>query len=285
MTEETAGAILVAVDGSNMARNAAKVAIKLAQIQGYAIHGLYIVDEALALEAYSDYHREVTFEIDQNDDDGAMAMLEAQGALALNQLEALCEQAGVPVENEMLLGNVEDMILDRAQQAMMIAMGRRGNRHANEPDRLGEHFWQVVHKARIPVIVGGDVAPAQLHKLMFVFTNDEPSLKALHGTTILQRDLNAEVIVVLAGHPDDSQAQAWREQILARIPKEDRAHYQFLRRPEKQVEALVAVAVEHQVDLIVMSQHHHRLAMLDELLGSPLDKVLQQTQLPVIIVH
>lgn len=285
MNKETTGEILVAVDGSNVAHNAAKAAIHLAKIQGYAIHGLYVVDEALALETYSGYHSEVTFAIDSNDDEGAMAILEAQGALSLERLEVLCEKEGVPVESEMLLGNVEDMILDRAQNALMIAMGRRGNRHAHKPDHLGAHFWQVTHKAAVPLIAGGDVAPKRVQRLLFVFTGDERSLKALHGTTILQRDLNAEVIVTLAEDPDENLAQGWQDQVLARISREDQVHYRFLRRPEKRAEALVAVANEEDVDVIVMSAHHRHLALLEEMLGNPLDKVLQETQLPVIIVR
>ena len=285
MSEESTGKILVAVDGSKAARNAASVAITLARMQGYAIRGLYIVDEALALESYSGYHHELTFEVDRDENDDPVAMLEAQGALALNELEVMCRRAGVAVENEMLLGNVVDLILDRAQQALLLAMGRRGNRHANRPDHLGEHFWQVTHKARIPVIVGGDVAPDQIRLLLFGFTGDEHDIRALHGLTVLQRDLNADVIVALAGDPDEAQTKQWREQVLARIAEEDRTHYRFLRRPEKLADALIAIIRAEKIDLVVMSAHHHRLALLDELLGSPLDTMLTQTQQPVIIVH
>ena len=285
MTEQTTGWILVAVDGSQPARNAAEIAIKLARMQGYGIHALYIVDEALALESYSGYHRELTFKIDPDQDDDPVAALEAQGALALDQVELMAMQAGVSVEVEMLLGNVEDLILDRASDALMIALGRRGNRHANKPDHLGSHFWQVVHKTTAPVIIGGDMAPDQIQHLLFGFTGDEHDIRALHGLTVLQRDLKAEVIVVLGNDPDEAQAQQWREQALARIAEEDRAHYRFLRRPEKLADALIVAIREEDVDLVVMSEHHRRLALLDELLGSPLDTVLAQTQQPVIIVR
>ncbi len=286
MTVNATGKILVAVDGSHLARNAAEMAIRLAEIQGYGIHALYVVDEALALETYSDYHRELTFKVDPDEDDDPVALLEAQGALALDQVELKAKLADVPVEAEMLLGNVEDLILERAEQALMIAMGRRGNRHAGQPHHLGAHFWQVVHKAKVPIIAAGDVLPERASRLMFVFTgDDERSMKALHGVTILQRDLNADVLVVLAGDPTDVQAQDWQDQVLARIAEEDRPHYRFVRRAEKRAEALVAVAEEENVDLIVMSYVHRHLAILDEILGTPLDKVLQETQIPVIIVR
>lgn len=285
MSEQATGTILVAVDGSQIANNAAEMAVRLAKIQGYGIHALYVVDEALALESYSDYKRELTFKVDPNDDDDPVALLEAQGALALDEVELTAKEADVSVEVEMLLGNVEDLILDRAQSALMIAMGRRGNRHADKPEHLGAHFWQVVHKATVPVIVGGDVMPAHPKRLLFVFTGDERSLIALHGVTILQRDLQADVIVALAGDPSDAQVQNWQDQVLARIAEEDRPRYSFVRRPEKRAEALVAVPEKDDVDLIVMSYHHRHLALLDEILGTPLDKVLQETQIPVIIVR
>jgi nucleotide-binding universal stress UspA family protein len=284
MAAHNAGIILVAVDGSEAARNAAHVAVKLARLQGYIIHALYIVDEALALESYSDYHKEVTFHVNSDRDD-PVAVLETQGALALEEVEILAQDAGVPMKPEMLLGNVTDLILDRAEGALMIAVGRRGNRHANKPDHLGSHFWQIVHKARVPVIAGGDVVPERAHRVLFVFAGDQASLKALHGVTILQQDLQLDVIVVLAGDPDEAQAKDWQEQVLARVAKKDRAHYHFVSRPEKQADALVAVAKEESVDFIVMSAEHRRLAVLHDIFGNPLDDVLQRTSLPVIIVH
>jgi nucleotide-binding universal stress UspA family protein len=214
-----------------------------------------------------------------------VAVLQAQGALAVEQVELMAREAGVPVEVEMLLGNVEDLILDRAGDALMIAIGRRGNRHANKPDHLGAHFWQVVHKARVPVIAGGDVVPDQVARLLFGFSGDEHDIRALHGLTVLQRDLDADVVVVLPGDPDEEQAAQWQEQVLARVAKDDRTHYRFLRRPEKLADALIAVLKEEEIDLVVMSEHHRRLALLDELLGNPLDTVLAETQQPVIIVR
>ena len=278
MSAKTAGAILVAVDGSQVAQNAAAVAIHLARIRGYGIHALYVVDEALTLEAYSDYRRELTFPLGPDDDENAMTLLETQGALALNQVMAMAGEAEVPIETEMLLGNVTDMILERAKDKVMVALGRRGNRHADHPDQLGAHFRQVAHKTTAPLIAGGDVVPQQIRRLLFGFSGDEHDIKALHGLTVLQRDLNAEVIVVLGEGADETQVQAW-------IAEADRAYYRFVRRPEKLVEALPIAAAEEKADLIVMSERHRRLALLDDLLGSPLEEVLKKTPLPVIIVR
>ncbi len=284
MQTQVAGKLLVAVDGSELAYHAAQMAVRLAKIQGYGIHALYVVDEALALEMYADIRSELTPDLFDPEED-RMTLLEAQGALALERVAAMANEAGIPVEVEMLLGNVEDLILERAEQAVMIAIGRRGHRHADQPDHLGAHFWQVVHKAPVPVLAAGDIVPKHASRLMFVFTGDERSLKALHGVTILQHDLHADVVVVLAEAPSEAQARDWREQVLARVAKEDRPHYRFIRRPEKRAEALVAIAEKEQVDLIVMSYIHRRLPLLDEILGTPLDTVLKRTQLPVIIVR
>ncbi len=279
------GTILVAVDGSLLAKHAALAAIKLAHVQGYGIHALYVVDEALALASYADYRQELTFELEEEDDGDPLALLEAQGAFALEEVVGMAEEAGVPYETEMLLGNVEDMILDRANQAFMVAIGRRGNRHADKPQQLGAHFWQVVHKARVPVLAGGEKVPQKVKRMMFVFTGDERSIKALHGVTVLQRDLKAEVVVIFAANPTDQQAEAWQNQVLARLSVEDRPYYRFIRRPERRADALVAAAEEEDVDLLVMSYVHRQLPILEDIRGMPLDKVLKRTQLPVIIVR
>ncbi len=283
--EKTAGTILVAVDGSPLAKNAAMAAIKLAHVQGYGIHALYVVDEALALATYSDYRQELTFELDKEEDADPLSLLEAQGAFALEEVISLAEEAGVPYETEMLLGNVEDMILNRSNQAFMVAIGRRGNRHADKPQQLGAHFWQVVHKAKVPVLAGGEKVPQKVERMMFVFTGDDRSIKALHGVTVLQRDLKAEVVVVFAANPTDQQVQEWQNQVLARLAVEDRPFFRFIRRPERRADALVAAAEEEDVDLLVMSYVHRQLPILEDIRGMPLDKVLKKTPLPVIIVR
>lgn len=51
--------LVVAYEGSPTARNAAAIAIQIAQSQQLQIHGLYVVDATLALDLYTDYQAEL----------------------------------------------------------------------------------------------------------------------------------------------------------------------------------------------------------------------------------
>ena len=61
MTEAERGKneIVVAHDGSLAALAAATIAIQIAHSLDLSVHGLYVVDETLALETYADYGREL----------------------------------------------------------------------------------------------------------------------------------------------------------------------------------------------------------------------------------
>jgi nucleotide-binding universal stress UspA family protein len=178
MTDKETNRIVVAQDGSPAALAAAGIAIQIARSQDLFIHGLYVVDEALALDSYADYQHE----LESNGEPASRAELltwfEEQGDAALQMLEARCQATGVPVTAELLAGGVPEMVLRQSEQARLLAIGRRGHGHAGDPHHLGRSFRTIAHHAHLPIVIGGG-EERTVRRLLLAYDGSERTQPAL----------------------------------------------------------------------------------------------------------
>jgi nucleotide-binding universal stress UspA family protein len=278
MTETEGGTneIVVAQDGSPAALAAASIAIQVAQSQDLSVHGLYVVDELLALDNYADYHRELESEGEPASRAELLSWLEEQGDAALQRLEVRCQAAGVPVATELVAGGVSEMVLRASEKAQLLALGRRGHGHEGDPHHLGQIFRTIAHHARVPLIIGGSEERAVRH-LLLAYDGSRHARHALAWTSLLQRTLPADVTVVAVQGDGLPVANEWLEEARSQLG-DCRCLYRR-GRPDSEI---VAVADGNQADLIVMGRYRHP-ALLQRLLGSTLDRVLSSTQVPVLV--
>jgi nucleotide-binding universal stress UspA family protein len=281
--DDTQGRIILALDGSPLAQAAAMVAIQIAHSQKWAIQGLYVVDEVLILEPYANYRAELSSVESLAGRQEVLATFEAHGNLALQWLEEACRAAGLPLADELVVGGVTEMVLQRAKGVTLLALGRRGKGHAATPTHLGSHFRAIAHHASCPLLVGGDVQRA-LQRLLLAYNGSGRAQQALIWAGRLQRSLAAEV-TVLAVQEDDNVdlAQSWLEEVQAHLPPAGLQHCRFLKRKGQPAAEIVAVAAEKQADLILMGGYRHRTALLEWLSGSTVNRVLRATPLPILI--
>jgi nucleotide-binding universal stress UspA family protein len=268
--------IVVAQDGSPAALTAASVAIQIAHSQDLPVRGLYVADETLALEPYADYRRELERDADAASRAELMAWFEEQGNAALQRLEVRCQVAGVPVTTELVAGGVADMVLREAEGASLLAIGRRGHRHENDPDHLGRTFRAVAHAARLPLVIGGD-EERTLGRLLLAYDGAKNKRPALNWASLLQRTLAPEVIVVAVQEDERQLASEWLAEAQAQL-----AGCQCLHRTGQPAGEIIAVAEETQADMIIMGRYRHT-ALVEWLTGSTVDRVLRGTQLPVLM--
>lgn len=273
--------ILVAQDGSPAAQAAAGVAIQLARSQNLLIQGLYVVDEALALGTYTNYHAELGSADEPTSRAELIAWLKERGNAALQWLEARCQASDVFVTTDLLVGGVPELVLREAAQVQLLAMGRRGHGHAGDPDHLGRNFRAIAHHARQPILVGGD-EQRLVQRLLLAYNGSERAQHALTWASLLQRTLSAEVLVLAVQESTDASRQ-WPAEMQSHLAQSDLANYRFLSRRGQPATEIVAVAAENQVDLIVMGRYRHT-ALLEWLVDSTVDRVLRSTQLPALIV-
>jgi nucleotide-binding universal stress UspA family protein len=248
-TDNASNVILVAHDGSPPAQAAASVAVQIAQSRNLVIRGLYVVDEALVLDTYADYQTELGDIKKPTSRDDLVAGFRERGETALQLLAARCQATGVPVTTDIQFGSVLELLRQEAAPVELLALGRRGHRHAVDPHRLGGHFRAIQ--------------------------------RALGWASLLQPALSASVVVLAVQDSDDAPGQ-WAMDLETQVAQSNLGHYEFFTRIGQPAAEIVAAAAENQVDLIVMGRYHH-MALLEWLAGSTVDKVLRNTGLPVLV--
>jgi nucleotide-binding universal stress UspA family protein len=278
MTEIETGTneIVIAQDGSPAALAAAGIAIQIAQSQDLSVHGLYVVDEILALDAYADYRHELESKVEPASRAELLTWFEKQGDAALQMLEARCQAAGVPVTAELLAGGVREMVLRESEQARLLAIGRRGHGHEGDPHHLGQSFRTIAHHTHVPLLIGGD-EERTVRRLLLAYDSSERAQSALTWASSLQRTLPAEVIVVAVAENGLQSTSEWLEEAGAQL-----SGCQCLQRLGQPASEIVAAAEETEADLIVMGHYRHA-ALLEWLMGSTVDRVLRGTELPVLM--
>ena len=275
-TERGTNEIVVAQDGSPAALAAAGIAIQIAQSQDLSVHGLYVVDETLALDTYADYGRELESDIEPASRAELLTWFEEQGDAALHMLEVRCQAAGVPVTADLIAGGVPEMVLRQSEQARLLAIGRRGHGHEGDADHLGGSFRAIAHHAHLPLVIGGD-EERTVRRLLLAYDGTKHAQPALAWASLLQPTLPAEVVVVAVQENGLQSTSEWLDEARARLPG-----CQCLHRLGQPADEIVAAATENQVDLIIMGRYRHT-ALLEWLTGSTVDRVLRGTQLPVLM--
>jgi nucleotide-binding universal stress UspA family protein len=269
--------ILVAQDGSPGAQAAANVAIQIAKGRDLSIYGLYVVDEVLALDPYANYGPELGRSAESASREDLIAWSREQGDAALRWLQGRCQAAGVPVTTELVAGGIPELLLGRAAQAQLLALGRRGHGHADAPHHLGRSFRAIAHHAHSPLLVGGD-DDRTVRRLLLAYDGSDRAQSALAWTSILQRSLTVEVLVVAVQERESDPSGRWLEEAQERLPGSS----SLLRQGQPATE-ISAAAEENQADLIVMGRYSHP-AVLEWLAGSTVDRVLRNAQPAALLV-
>jgi nucleotide-binding universal stress UspA family protein len=275
-TEKGTNEIVIAQDGSPSALAATGIAIQIAQSQGMSMHGLYVVDETLALDPYVNYHRELESKRVPASRTELLTWFKEQGDAALQLLEMRCRAAGVPVRAEILAGGVAEIVLRASEQARLLAIGRRGHGHEGDYHHLGQSFRTIARHAHLPLVIGGE-EERRVQRLLLAYDGSERAQPALAWASSLQRTLPAEVVVVAVQENGLQSTDEWLAGARSRL-----GGCRCLHRVGQPASEIVAVAEENQADLIVMGRYRHA-ALLEWLIGSTVDRVLRGTQLPVLM--
>jgi nucleotide-binding universal stress UspA family protein len=273
--------LLVADDGSPNAQAAANVAIQIAQSQNLLVRGLYVVDEALILDTYADYRRELGDVPEMTSREDLIAWFKTQGESALRELEARCQGAQVTATTDLLFGGVPEMVLQEADQAQLLALGRRGHGHASDSGYLGRNFRAIAHHTTRPMLVGGD-EERTVQRLLLAYNGGEHARHALAWAILLQRTLHLDVVVLSVKENGHASRVSSSEMVVDQLDQGGLSNYRFLSHEGRPAGEIVAAAAENDVDLIVMGRYRHG-TLLEWLVGSTLDHVLRHTGLPVLI--
>jgi nucleotide-binding universal stress UspA family protein len=274
--------ILVASDGSPAAQAAGTVAIQIAASEAGAIRGLYVLDEMLALNTYADPQRELGATGQITSRSQLLGSLEAQGGVALEWLASACEAAGVPSSTQILAGGVAELVEREANKAQLVALGRRGHGHADDPEHLGRNFRAIARRVERPLLAGGDVVrPVQ--RLLLAYNGTKRSREAMVWVARLRDALPAEVAIVAVQETEADRTREWLDEAQAYLAGDHSTACWCLECQGTPAAEIVAAAKEIETDLVVMGRYGHS-ALIERVVGSTVDRVLRNTTLPVLMV-
>ncbi|MFN2292240.1 MAG: universal stress protein [Anaerolineae bacterium] len=280
MNSKKSGEILVAIDGSAPSRAAAQMGIRLAASEGLVVRGLYVVDEALALDVYSEPERELDPSDEPLSRAGLIREFEVQGERALDWLTDHGQEAGVPVGTGILVGGVPELLAREADGARFLTIGRRGRGHAGRAGHLGSTFHTVVHTAELPTIVGGD-EERPLRRVLVAYDGGSRAREGLSWAARLQDNLSVKLTVVSVQDTDPAEAEKWLQEAQDQLGRG--RDVRLLTASGRPGDAIVSTAREQQSDLIIMGRYRHG-ALLESIVGSPVGRVLRESEVAVFMV-
>ena len=278
MVEVPSQKIIIALDGSLVANNAADVAIEIAQAESLLIEGLYIVDEPLVFDPYANYSRELGSDRKVNSRSQLIDLFETIGLETLTGLEVKCKSKGVAVTTNMYLGNVPDLILENAKGAFFLALGRRGNSHVNDIDYLGEYFRQIVHHTPVPLILGGDLV-RPIKQIFLIYDGSKEANRALKWARYLRESLSARMSIGLA---ESDEREIDLALLNTQFSEENLAVDDILHLEHRSINGIVDSINHSQADIVVMGGYR-RSEFVAWFAGSPVDQIIRQISLPILI--
>lgn len=275
------GQVLVALDGSSVARSAGELAVQVASSQGLTIRGLNMVSDRLVMSQYSNYQEELKRNPQLTSRPELVEQFIKQGNNALLWLGDRCREQNVPLTTDILFGGVPEMLLREAQHSILIAMGRRGYSHSNDPRHIGRNFRIIAQRAEVPVIAGGDEHKTA-KRVLLAYNGTSKARKALQWVT-RQQKTSFDQIVVVTVQPIRHASRRRLSKLQKELDASGLTRYEFISRRGRPAYRIALAAAESQSDLIVMGSYHHPI-LLEWLLGGTIKGVLRKTRLPVVLV-
>ncbi len=277
--------ILVPIDGSSDSWVAVDHAISLAREENAKILGLYIADERVIyapcwsaaglMDPLSPDCNPVLLE----QAEVLERQIKEQGEKALKDLRQRSAVAGVEAETYFETGIVSQIILDYANQAHLIVMGRHGAGGKWSGPLLGSTFEAVARHAPAPVLATVS-DPRPLNTLLVAYDGSDRAKQALEIALHLvkNRDRRLVLLTVDDGR-NDRPAASYEAAVLA---KEQGVDAKRLLVKGHAAEMILKTAQEENADLILIGAYG-RSRFLSALFGSTVDDVVHRSERPVMV--
>jgi nucleotide-binding universal stress UspA family protein len=278
---ENLAEILLAIDGSKVSWNTLSTSIEVAKVLSMKISGLFVIDEELVANDYVDYRNELGVKELSLSRSEKANLYETRGREILQIMKTRCRESSVLATTEIGLGGVEQTVLDQAEKAEILAVGRRGNGHPETSDYLGRNFRRIAHPAKLPLLIGGDSAKT-IEKILLAYNGRERAQKALGWAKRFLDHGTFELIAVVVKEKDGSSVQPWKEEIKSEFSPGKIENFRLISRRGSAGERIAETAVDSGADLLIMGGYRHK-GLLEWVEGSTLESVLKKMLLPVLV--
>jgi nucleotide-binding universal stress UspA family protein len=272
--------ILVPTDGSEQATVGVDYAIALAaQCQG-RLSGLHVIDVKL-LEG--PFLRDISASLGTapyvNYQNNIALILEERGRAALRAFESACHDAGLECQTRIATGVVARAILENAELADLIVMGRAGE-HSEWLDGLvGSTTASVVRRAKQPVLVTGQRELGG-RRLVVAYDGSQHAKRALKAAMQLVPHWSEPFDVLFVGN---RETDALRQEVESYLDAHA-SSFEFVVRSGDPSEAIVTYAQEAGADLLVMGAYGHT-KVRELVVGSTTAFALNHAPCPLLLAR
>jgi nucleotide-binding universal stress UspA family protein len=272
--------ILVAVDGSQPSKNAAQAAILFAQKKQVKIHGLYVVGSRMVLEDGIAIKNELSGQPESTMTSQLVDQFESQGDEVLNWLEQQCLTSGVQVTTDIFFGGIPEMILEAAEHALFLALGRRGLAHHDDTSIFGDHFRSIISHQKGPILIGGEDT-TELRRIWIILYSEEESSKLISWGKSFQKAFCCDILISTY-HGNETLINI-ASTALEQFEQNNPVGYKQIIDPV-QSGAEIAVALSYfNVDLVIVERYQRNtLGLFND--KHPLNDVLRSSEVMVLAV-
>jgi len=272
--------ILVPTDGSEAAMLGVRYAAALAKKYEANLLGVHVVDVKL-LEG--PFLRDISASLGTapyiNYQGNIATILEERGAAALRAFEKICEEAAVPRDTVQMTGIVSRSIVDKAELADLIVMGRGGEHNEWLEGLVGSTTEAVIRRAHRPVLVTGTETPGD-KRLVAAYDGSRNARNALKTAANVSVDWNMPVHLLVVG---DERMDGVMDEA-AEYLEAHKAPLERVRRTGDPGEVIAGYARECEADLIVMGAYGHS-KVRELVVGSTTSYAINHAPCPVLLTR
>ena len=244
--------ILIPVRDDDLGWQAVDQAILIAQKEEGVVRGLHVLE------------------------DGADP--DSQASLRLREeFQSRCEAASVEGQFAFEAGSVTDHIHDRIIWNDLLVLSMQHPPGSKPLTRLRSGLRTLLQRSSRPVLTVP--RPSQMQRAMLAYDGSPKSEEALFLATYMARNWDTDLLVLTIAEPDQAEEKiAWANFYLE--SRDVKATY--VEKEGKVAEVMLRTASETDRDLIIMGGYGYQ-PVLEVVLGSTVDTILQNFEYPVLI--
>jgi nucleotide-binding universal stress UspA family protein len=247
--------LIVALDDSKNAWNALEMAIQLSGLEDSHIHGIHI--HPLDRDPQLTDHQRLK-----------------------DSFRSHCQESGVNKFNFIISsGDIGTILCDHSRFADLILLPLNNPPGESPIQRLGSGLAKIIRNCPVPILTVSD-APRGTNSIILAFDGSPKSWEAMYIAAYFGSQHGSEITVLTSsvgsGNPETILDQA--KSYLARFP----ARCTFLLTDQPVPQAIAALQEEGKADLVMIGGYGGNL-FKDVVLGSVVDSVLREIQLPILI--
>ncbi len=247
--------LLLALDDTQNTWNALDQAILIARLENSRIHGIHI-------------HTEVTDNSQKDHHD------------LREEFETRCLNAGIKRFDFIVSeGDIGKNLVDHAQFVDLVILPLNHPPGDNPINRLESGLSALIRSCPVPILtVPGQIT--QLNNILLAYDGSVKAKEALYIAAYLgsQRQSSLKIITSAAGLDDPVNAQKEAKAYLSRFPIES----QYLITQSSIPDEVGRLARNGEIDLILIGGYGGR-SLFKVVLGSVVDQILREIQLPILI--